>query len=626
MAMNLTYSSLDRPLAEVASRQQTSIQPPTPGLTAISGEAWNSAGLGSRQHGTDQQSQDHIQARFRTRRESATVSSSAVDLILDGVDSRAMGQLYLTWCHNQPLCLFRAEVFLDSLTSRDVHLLLALQALALRFPPGAITAHDKKKLSEMAIRARQLAMKAIANSRVELSIIQTLVILSLVDLADGHPWLAQVDLDTAASLARVIPPGFTLGDPQECSDCLRGIVMAQNLFGNISGSTLSAFKASTDESSSPSSSYNGLPPPQMENSMLSCLFEMSDAWRMMRDYAAVSVGPDSPPPWSRQSDYSAVMQRHLELDTSIPLKYRFAANKFEEQSPETLQSDRHYWGPYVALQLVYATIPCVINHPFLLSMRLRNFRHTMPQAFIHQSFEHITRHAGWIMYFIDILDKKDFRIADHALAYCATVAATIHLQHSFVPEQALREKSQDGFQKCTVFLRGMGTVLPSISSMADKLESLKDSIVLTTSGPSMNHGGRTSRSIDSKLLWGLLTYPSTLMHAENSQQHIFGSALTPVPSSDNERAIEGPTEYDLIGSAGISGHKTVPRDIPVYAPQSGATPRDTAVAVPYLFEDRHMETGEGESNYEALFFQADDFGRAIDEWMSFNEVTQENYL
>jgi hypothetical protein len=123
-----------------------------------------------------------------------------------------------------------------------------------------------------------------------------------------------------------------------------------------------------------------------------------------------------------------------------------------------------------------------------------------------------------------------------------------------------------------------------------------------------------------------LTYPSTLLHADSSHQHIFGSALVPVPGSENERAIEGPTEYDLIGSAGISGHKTVPREIPAYAPQSGATPRDTAVAVPYLFEDRHMDTGEGETNYEALFFQADDFGRAIDEWMSFNEVTQENYL
>lgn len=111
------------------------------------------------------------------------MSSTAVDLILDGVGLRAMGQLYLTWCHNQPLCLFRAEVLLNSLPTRDIHLLLALQALALRFPPGAIITPNNKRLAEMATMARQSAMEAVAKSRVELSIIQTLVILSLVDLA-----------------------------------------------------------------------------------------------------------------------------------------------------------------------------------------------------------------------------------------------------------------------------------------------------------------------------------------------------------------------------------------------------------------------------------------------------------
>lgn len=69
------------------------------------------------------------------------------------------------------------------------------------------------------------------------------------------------------------------------------------------------------------------------------------------------------------------------------------------------------------------------------------------------------------MYFIDLLDKKSFRVCDQTLAYCAVVTATIHLQHSFVPEQALREKSQDGFNKCIEFLRGMGAILPSVAAM-----------------------------------------------------------------------------------------------------------------------------------------------------------------
>jgi len=193
--------------------------------------------------------------------------------------------------------------------------------------------------------------------------------------------------------------------------------------------------------------------------------QLSEVWHMARIYAASHVGPDTPPPWSPQSDYSAVTQRHLEVDCSVPLRYRFAANKFGDQTPESLQKHRHYWGPWLFLQFIYAAIPCLLNHPFLLSMRLRNFRHTMPQFFIHQSFDLITRHAGWITYFIDLLDKKSFQPSDPSLAHCVVIVATIHLQHSFVEEPSLREKAQAGFDKCLKFLRLMGSTWPRVSVM-----------------------------------------------------------------------------------------------------------------------------------------------------------------
>lgn len=186
---------------------------------------------------------------------------------------------------------------------------------------------------------------------------------------------------------------------------------------------------------------------------------------MTRAYAASVVAPDAAPPWNRQSDYSVVTQHHLEVDSQVPLKYRFYANRFSSQTSESLHEQRHYWGPYFFMQIIYATIPCLLNHPFLLSMRLRNFRHTMPQAFIHQSFDLITRHAGWIMYFIDMVDKKALQLSDPTLAHCAVVVATIHLQHSFVQDKTLREKSQTGFDKCLRFLRNMGSIWSNVAVM-----------------------------------------------------------------------------------------------------------------------------------------------------------------
>lgn len=112
-------------------------------------------------------------------------------------------------------------------------------------------------------------------------------------------------------------------------------------------------------------------------------------------------------------------------------------------------------------------------------------------------------------------------------------------------------------------------------------------------------------------------------HGDGPAQYMFGPLLLPIQGSDSGRDVGESSDYDLIGSAGIWGHKAVQNDIPAYAPQSAPTPKDTAVAVPYLFDDRNAGVSGGVANYEALFFQADDFGRAIDEWMSFNEEFRE---
>jgi uncharacterized membrane protein YhaH (DUF805 family) len=159
------------------------------------------------------------------------------------------------------------------------------------------------------------------------------------------------------------------------------------------------------------------------------------------------------------------MQRHLEIDCGVPLKYRFAANRLEDEDSTSCQQRRDYWGPWLFTQFIYAAIPCLLNHPLLLSMRLRNFRYTIPQAFIQQSFEAISRNSRWIMYYLDLLESKSFQLSDPALAHCVVIIATIHLQHSFVQDPSLRNKAEMGFTKCLDFLYRMASVWPNVSAM-----------------------------------------------------------------------------------------------------------------------------------------------------------------
>lgn len=284
----------------------------------------------------------------------------------------------------------------------------------------------------------------------------------------------------ASQLAQCVQPNNMLGDAQEFNDCVHGIIMLQNLQGCIPpttgpGSALSCSNApsisqihaaalSGVEPSCPPSGA-ALGHSQMDSGIMKYALELSEAWRMARAYAASRVPSDALPPWNQRSDYSEIMHLHLEFDCRVPLKYRFAANKFAEQDQDSLEQHRNYWGPWLFVQIVYAVIPCILNHPFLLSMRLKNCRHTVPQSFIHHSFEYINRHAGWIVYFINLLDKKSFYISDPSLAHCIAIVATIHLQHSFVQDRALRDKAQQGFDKCMSCLRRMGGTWPCVSIM-----------------------------------------------------------------------------------------------------------------------------------------------------------------
>lgn len=293
---------------------------------------------------------------------------------------------------------------------------------------------------------------------------------------------AGLTLSIAAHLWQAVQSENTLGDLQEFSDCGRSITMLQNLQGGVSSMT-NPFDISGDSSQSGlglamatsqlNAKYNADqasvllddPISQMDSGIMRCALDLSQTWRMARAYVACRVSSRALPPWNQQSDYSCVMQMHLEFDCRVPLQYRFTANKFADQDQEAIEQQRHYWGPWLFIQIVYSVIPCILNHPFLLSMRLRHFRHIIPQSFIHQSFEYLNRHTGWIMYFINLLEKKQFYFADLSIAHCIAVVATIHLQHSFVQDQAFRDKSQQGYEKCMDFLRRLGGTWPSVSTM-----------------------------------------------------------------------------------------------------------------------------------------------------------------
>lgn len=100
-----------------------------------------------------------------------------------------IAKLYLEFCESQPLPLFHRPTFIPSLQTRDVEIIYAILALALRFSDSY---EDASLLTEMvngyAEVARGLVMKRVSEGPVELSTLQCLCLLSLVDFTSkqGH--------------------------------------------------------------------------------------------------------------------------------------------------------------------------------------------------------------------------------------------------------------------------------------------------------------------------------------------------------------------------------------------------------------------------------------------------------
>lgn len=82
-------------------------------------------------------------------------------------------------------------------------------------------------------------------------------------------------------------------------------------------------------------------------------------------------------------------------------------------------------------------------------------------------------------------------------------------------------------------------------------------------------------------------------------------------------------DFPLVGSAGISGHKTVAKEVVAYPPESVSTPPASFTSGPDMHQVPSAEPfgligtpAEGMLN-DNLFLAPESYGRAIEDWWNF---------
>ncbi|OQD96766.1 hypothetical protein PENVUL_c087G05419 [Penicillium vulpinum] len=444
-----------------------------------------------------------------------------------------IAELYLLYCDSQPLPLFYRDSFLSSLQTREAELLFAILALASRFSYAHRNRADSTSLiNSYAEVARGLVMKRVSEGPVELSTLQCLCILSLVDFTNGNTHRSSIHSSLAMNLAQCANLGQEPRSStstivrEERRRCFWSICLLKRLHGGDfpipdipqpGGPPYPRSPARPARSLSPG-------PPTVEvrqsdmkdEGIIAYVVMLSEVFARTARYVRLHGRPSNVPPWSPRSEYSKILALQMDLETRMPYLHRFKPANLGERSREELQTHREYWGPWFLNQFMYHTSLCLLNHPLLLSLSLRNFRSTIPEIFLQHTSDLISSHTTWIIHFINCFEEKSFLVSDPLLGYSAAVVATIELQLSFTDDLTIREHKRERFAKCVKFVQTIGERWPHMAQLR-----LEDAVSATyQSDPGAQN---QSLLIDLSRFWEILEYSSN--SDTDSARRLFGESL-----------------------------------------------------------------------------------------------------
>lgn len=187
---------------------------------------------------------------------------------------------------------------------------------------------------------------------------------------------------------------------------------------------------------------------------------LSSYWNEVRNYILLCASDTERAPWAPESYYTLIVSYMHELETQLPQPHRWDYKRFSQWSPDVLERERGYWGPWLFFQFTLHTIYTVINHPFLLTSRSQPPKLKMPNTFWRASSEAVLLHSTWITRLITLARDKQFELFDPFLGYAAGVAASAQLFYCRSQNDELRRSARDNFDKCRAFVERQGQVWP----------------------------------------------------------------------------------------------------------------------------------------------------------------------
>ncbi|KAL8678770.1 MAG: hypothetical protein Q9186_004921 [Xanthomendoza sp. 1 TL-2023] len=326
--------------------------------------------------------------------------------------------IYFRYCHNQPYSLFHEENFRNRLVSNEVpqHLLFAFLASSVRYSTDPYYDDKVGAISTYAVKAWKamvLPWDGIGTD-VGISIVQTILLLAIIDYTDGKTQGAWIKVGLAIRIAQdfrlmletdpELPPiqqeerrrvfwSFYIADKLiSCGRERPPAILDANCKVQLPCDEL-AFRAgqyyrtptlSEVTSESPTAALNQLSPFALTTVMASILGRCAQ-------YTLGEPENHGPAcqysPWSPKSKFSTIHSTLLQLESDFGLGESLTAKIQREYTGVDGTIDQHRGAPLVFSHALFHLCQCLLYHPFLLRQRLMDVKAKAPLSFITQAFD-----------------------------------------------------------------------------------------------------------------------------------------------------------------------------------------------------------------------------------------------
>lgn len=152
---------------------------------------------------------------------------------------------------------------------------------------------------------------------------------------------------------------------------------------------------------------------------------------------------DEIPPWDTKSEFAAINSSLLLLESYSKIGTQPISETIQQAGQSYTNVDGQQIGHSIFAHTLFHLCHCLLNHPFLVRLRLKPFGSKAPPSFPARALQVGCDHAKQLMDLLLDATESGYRIESSFYAYCIAVAGGIHSLASHFEHQSTARRQSD---------------------------------------------------------------------------------------------------------------------------------------------------------------------------------------